>query len=119
MTKTIAIDSDNDIAIIRGNILLVKDLQAVMMLCKHAAQTMLGEMFLAIDEGLPNFELLWNGAPRLMLWQNELRESLSSIQDVIGVNDITIEIIEKTLHYTAEIKTIYGTGEIGNMIYGI
>ena len=60
MTRSFAVDQHNDLMI--GNnrkLALVDNLQAVMAICTHAAQAILGEMIYAQKQGLPDFQTVW------------------------------------------------------------
>lgn len=113
MTRTIAIDSNNDIFIgSDGSLATALGLEAVMQACAQAAKTQLGELLFEVDLGLPNFEAVWNGAPNLSQFEAFLRRNLAQVPDVIGVQAVSVAIIGGVLQYRAEIQTIYGPGVI-------
>lgn len=115
MTRTLAVTSNNDIYIgADGSLAVATARDAVLQACQQAAQTQLGEMILAVDQGLPNFEAVWNGAPNVGQWEAYLRRNLVAVPDVVGVESVTIDATGGSLTYTATIATIYGPGVISN-----
>lgn len=113
MTRTFAADANNDIYLgPDGSLALVSDLQATLQAAQQAAQTQLGEMEYAVDQGLPNFEVVWNGAPNLAQFEAYLRRTLLAVAHVVAIQDLTISRDDNRLSYTATIETDYGTGAI-------
>jgi hypothetical protein len=104
---------DNDLYIgPDGNLAIVYDLQAVLQACEHAAKAQLGEMFLATDQGIPNFQLIWVGVPNLIQWQAALRSAWLNIPDVVDIVSLIGDQVGDILTYTAIIRTSFGTGAI-------
>jgi hypothetical protein len=69
-------------------------------------------MVYAVDEGLPNFVTIWNGAPQRVQFEASLRKALLAVADVVEVVELNSEVANNVLSYRAVIRTIYGTGEI-------
>jgi len=117
MTRTIAVDSNNDIFVgPDGSLAIATARDAVLHCCAQAAKTQLGEMIYAVDQGLPNFEAVWNGAPNTGLFEAYLRRTLQDVPDVTGVDSVTIDATGGALTYVATIKTIYGPGAINGSV---
>lgn len=113
MTKTLAVDSNNDIYLgADGGLAIAVDLQATLQAAQQAAQTQLGEMEYAVDEGLPNFQVVWNGTPNISQFDAALRQALLGVAHVTGVQDLAIARADNKLSYTATIITDYGQGAI-------
>lgn len=113
MTKTLAVDTNNDIYLgADGALALASDLQATLQAAQQAAQTQLGEMEYAVDQGLPNFAVVWNGTPNRAQFEAALRRALLSVAGVKGISELTISTADNALRYTATINTIYGAGAI-------
>ena len=113
MTRTLAVDDNNDIFVgADGNIAQATGLQAVLFACEHAAKAQLGEMIYAVDEGMPNFQVVWNGSPNLRQFEASLRATLLAVPDVTGIASVEIDASGAALVYQATIQTIYGTGVI-------
>lgn len=116
MTRSLAVDENNDIFIgADGSLAVATARDAVQNCCAQAAKTQLGEMIFAIDQGLPNFEAVWNGAPNLGQFEAYLRRNLQAVPDVISVDSVTIDASGGSLNYVATIKTIYGPGVINGV----
>ncbi len=113
MTRVLQVDGNNDIFIDpSGSLAVATGLQAVMDACAQAAKTQLGEMMFAVDEGVPNFAAVWNGAPNVNQFEAYLRRALLAVPDVLSVVAVTITTAGNVLTYQATIQTIYGPGAI-------
>lgn len=115
MTRTLAVNSNNDIFVgADGSLAVATAREAVLNCCAQAAKTQLGEMIYAVDQGLPNFGAVWNGAPNVGLFEAYLRRNLQAVPDVVSVNSVTIDATGSALIYVATIQTTYGPGIISN-----
>jgi len=113
MTITISTDTNNDIYIgANGSLSISSGINAVLLACEHAAKTQLGEMIFAVDQGIPNFAEVWNGAPNILQFDAYLRRALVAVDGVESVTDLQIYTSDNKLTYQATIQTIYGTGAI-------
>lgn len=122
MTKTVAVDQNNDIYLdSNGNLAIATGLTAVMQACQQAAQTLYGEMVLQIDQGIPYFQVVFVGTPNIAQFEAALRSAWLEVNGVTQVASVTIiqtgtNAVEplNTLGYTAVIDTIYGQGTLPN-----
>ena len=96
-----------------NNIAVAKDLIALAKVIEQTIQTMIGELILFGDTGLPNFALLWNGNPNLIQYNAALRSSIMGCNGVLDVTSLTSFVNIGVFSYTATIKTIYGEATIG------
>ncbi len=113
--QTLAVDSNNDIYLgTDGNIAVVFNMQGTLQACAHASKTLLGEMIFSVNEGLPNFQLVWVGVPNLQQYEAAVRATLLAVDGVVEIVSFLIDITDNNLTYTAVIRTIYGTGTITN-----
>lgn len=113
MTLTFAVDSDNDLYVgADGSLARASGQAAVLHLCAHAAKTVLNEMVLEQGEGLPYFEAVWVGAPRLPVWEAAFRARILAVADVVSIDSLTLSRAGNVLSYSATISTIYGTGTV-------
>ena len=121
--QTFAVNSDNDLYIdAQGNLAIVYDLQAVLQACKQAALTLLGEMVLQTNQGIPYQTAIWVGVPNIPAFEGALRSSWLAIQGVTGVVSLVTSIGPYTslgttvpitaLSYSATIDTIFGSVSI-------
>jgi hypothetical protein len=95
-----------------GDLLIVSGLDAVLFDAERAAKALLGEMVLAIDEGIPYFQVVWNGSPNVNQFEAALRRRLLSLADVLEVVTLSTRQLAGTLSYEATIRTVYGVGVI-------
>jgi hypothetical protein len=111
MSRVIAVDSKNDLYISPdGSLALADGLQAVMQAAQQAAQTQLAEMIYAVDQGLPNFAAVWNGAANVAQFEAYLRRAITDVAGVTGIQDLTTAVSANKLSYRVTIQTIYGPG---------
>jgi hypothetical protein len=109
MTQSFAVDANNDLFIgADDKLTMATGIDAVKFACEHAAKTILAEMVLATDEGLPYFEAVWTGAPNLPQYEVALRDALLAVDGVEEVVTLTIGQTADEVTYTAAILTIYG-----------
>lgn len=115
MTRTLAVDANNDIYIDgAGNLALVTGVTAVLQTCEHVVKTILKEMVFAQNQGMPYFETVWNGTPSTDPFDAAFRLRIAQVPDVTGIVDLEITQVADSFTYTATISTIYGTGTISN-----
>lgn len=115
MNLQIAVNGNRDIFLDnKGNIALVRDILAVKESAQEAAQSQLGEMIYAVDRGIPNFKVVWNGAPNVAQFEAALRRELLRVTDVIGVPVIQTRLVGEALVYTTTIQTSYGLQVLTN-----
>lgn len=113
MTTALAIDGNNDFTLdATGNLATVSGLQAVIVLCKQAAQAQLGELVFDQTRGVPAQATVFSGAPNLAQYEAAIRAALQSVQDVTKVLSVTVKQSGGTLFYTATIQTPYGTTNV-------
>lgn len=113
MTRVFQVDSNNDLMLAENNNLAIADgLTATMQACEQAARAQINEMVLNVDEGMPNFQVVWVGAPNLQQFEAYLMARLLTVDGVTDVESIESSVSSGVLSYTATIKTIYGNGVI-------
>lgn len=116
MTQIFAVDKSNDLFINNdGHMAINRQLDAVIQACEHVAKAQLLEMVLNQERGVPNFETIWNGSPNVIQFEAYLRRNLLSVKDVLEITALDITVRDNVLLYTAEIRTIYGTGVINGL----
>ena len=68
-----------------GNLATSNDLQCVLENCSEAARTLLGEMILNTDQGIPYFQVVWVGVPNETQFAAALRLAFLSVTGVVEV----------------------------------
>lgn len=110
MVTTFGTDTNNDLYLGNdGNIAVLSGINAVLAACETATKAQLGEMVLAVTQGIPNFQTVWVGTPNYALYQSYLRNTLLGVPGVLNVKSIDLTIEGNTLKYTATIQTQFGT----------
>lgn len=110
--KTFATNENSDFLVTGRSLSLATDLDAVLLVCRHAARAILGEMVFAQDQGMPYFETVWTGAPTTAPFEAAFRERIMQIAGVTEIQELTTSLVNGALSYSATIATIYGTGAI-------
>lgn len=110
MTQTLGTDSNNDLYLGEGkNIAVLSGLPAIIAACETASKAQLGEMVLADQSGIPNFQTVWIGSPNYALFTSYLQRTLLSVEGVVDVTGIELNNRNNILSYTATIKTAFGS----------
>lgn len=113
MTQTFSTNANNDLFLnAQGNLAISTGIDAVLLNCEHAVKTMLGECVLDLERGMPNFQVIWNGAPSRQQYDAALRQTILAVDGVSSISELIINIVSGALVYQATIVTIYGTGAI-------
>lgn len=119
MSKSLAVDKNNDLFIRGDGRLAVNDgLASVMQCAAHAAKSQFGEMVFAVDEGVPNFQTIWESAANVAQYQSFLRRTILATTDVLEVKELDTVVRDNALFYTATIVTPYGETFISGAING-
>lgn len=109
--RAFSVNTNNDLTLAAdGNLAVVEGLRAVLHTCAQVAKAQLNEMVLAVDEGMPNFQTVWVGAPNLRQFEAYLSARLQRVEGVTNVLSLEASAANGTLRYTAVIETIYGEG---------
>ena len=113
MTKVLAVNENRDIyASTNGRLVILSGLPAVLQACEHAAYAQLGEMVLNTDQGIPDFNVIWNGQPNLAQFEASLRTAWLRVPDVTQVLSFAAENAGGVVSYSATIETVYGLGVV-------
>jgi hypothetical protein len=113
LSLTLAVNDRNDLFLgADGNLATNADLDAAMQACAHAARTLLAEMMYAADQGIPYFDVVWNGNANPLQFEAFLRRALLAVEGVIQIAALSVAQTDNTLRYTATIQTVYGVGTL-------
>lgn len=110
--RTFATTRTNDFLVTGRSLSFATDIDAVLLVCRHAAQAILGEMVFAQDQGMPYFETVWVGAPTTAPFEAAFRARIAQVPGVTGIDELITEQIGDRMQYSATIVTIYGTGAL-------
>lgn len=105
---SIATNSRNDIYVgSDGNLAMVSGIAAVEQDCEHAMKAQLGEMPLALDQGVPTMATIWDRWNPVQ-FEAYARRMLLSVQDVTAVTSFTLTRSSGVASYVAVIQTTFG-----------
>jgi hypothetical protein len=111
MTRVFTVDENNDLVIASDGLLSISSgLEAVLQACEQAAKAQLAEMVLAVEQGVPTFQTVWNGAPNVSQFEAYLRRQLQNVTGVREVSAVEVTVANNVLSYTATILTQFGQG---------
>ena len=110
---TLATSHDNDLTVQDGTFQILDGKEAALALSRSYAQTLMGEMIHADNDGVRFFVTAYN-QPRLALFESDFRRRVLQVDDVTGVSDFEARVIDGELRYWATIETIHGAGTIAN-----
>lgn len=113
MTQTMGVDASNDIYTgPNGNVVILQAQAAVQAACNSTSKARLLEEVLAQTSGLPFFQSVFNGVPKLAVFENALQNALMAVDGVIAVTNITSSVQKvngkTTLVYGATIENQFG-----------
>jgi len=113
--RNLAVDADNDLFLSPdGRLAINVDLYAAMQSAQHSAQAQLGEMVLNIDQGVPNFQTIWESSANVAQFEAYLRAAILQTPNITEVRELDVDVREGTVFYVATIVSIYGSGVISN-----
>lgn len=113
MTRTFQVNGNNDLSVTSGTLTVARDLDAVLLICQHAAKAILGEMVFQTNQGMPYFETVWDGNPTTAPFEAAFRLRIPQIEGVESIEELITEQVGGRMVYSATINTIYGRGQIG------
>lgn len=111
--STIAKDANCDLYIdSNGRLAMVHGKDAYAQIINAKMRTVLGEMQLAMQNGIPYFQTVFSDKSMLPIWQDEVEKMLRSIPFVKNISSFDCNYDNDVLKYTAEIETDSGMVEI-------
>lgn len=114
-----ATNANNDIYLdATGNLAMVTGIDAVKQDCEHIIKAQLGEMPLALDQGVPTLTTIWADW-RPAQFEAYARKMLLSVPGVVAVKGFTLTRAAGVASYLAEIQTIYSDQPLalnGNLV---
>lgn len=110
--KTFATTGTNDFLVSGRSLVFASDVDAVLLVCRHVSQTILGEMVFAQDQGMPYFQTVWVGTPTTAPFEAAFRDRINQVSGVVSIDELITEQTGDTMRYSATITTIYGTGTL-------
>lgn len=108
--RTFATTETNDFLVSGRSLVFRSNIEAVLLVCRHCAQAILGEMMFAANQGMPYFETVWVGAPTTAPFEAAFRDRILQVEGVTGIEELTTAQVGDTMRYSATIATVYGTG---------
>lgn len=117
MPTMFAVDENDDLYLdAAGNIAIVTGLEAIKQWAEHKTKTQLGELVLAVQQGVPNQQTVWDGNPNVPQFEAAVRSILLQIPDITDVINFETRQEGKIFKYTTTLVTPLGNVAIhGNL----
>lgn len=113
--RTFAVDENNDLVIGGdGNLRIVSDQQAAMIVCEQFARAARNEMIHRMNQGMPFFTVAFGEGSNLAQYEAAFRNRMRQIPQVIAVRSFNARLVDGTLRYDAEIQTRFGNVRLQN-----
>ena len=101
---TLAVDSDNDIYLVNGDLATTEGKNARTQIISAALRTRRGELKLDIDRGIPYFETIFQSGNRsnIQLWEAFVRKTVNEFNFVKSIKsfDYNVDYNTGTITYT-------------------
>lgn len=111
------IKQQNDDLIIGNNPdIFLSGKEAVAQLSRDYALTILGEMPLKKDKGIPYFQIVLGDKTNLKLFEHVMRKRMLEIPQIKSVESFDVEKIGDKVNYSMTLKTDFGNLEISERI---
>lgn len=111
------IKQQNDDLIIGNNPdIFLHGKEAVAQLSRDYALTLLGEMPLKMNRGIPYFQIVLGDYTNLKLFEHVMRKRMEEIPQVVAVESFDAEKINGVVRYTMTLKTNDGNIEISERV---
>jgi len=105
--------ASNDFAISAGKSLsLLGGVDGIMQTARQHMQARRAEMFLNASNGIPFAELAWAGTPNVAQYEAAGRATLLQVEGITAVLSFTARLDGDVLSYIANIRTIFGEGQL-------
>lgn len=94
-----------------GNLAMSNNEQAVLEACAQAANTLLGEVVLNVNIGIPYEQVVWVGVPNIQQFEASVKSAFLAVGGggfVTGVPYMNVSVQNNILNYVAIIESIYG-----------
>jgi len=109
MTQSVLTNGNNDIYLdASGNLAIASGELAVGQACQNVSRASLGEEVFSTNNGIPFFQAVFIGVPKIQIFETYLRNAILSVPGVVQVLSLTTTIANHTLSYTAVIETAFG-----------
>lgn len=109
MVQTVLTNANNDIYLdASGNLAMATGEAAVAQACENVSRASLGEEVFSINNGIPFFQAVFIGTPKIPIFETYLRQALLSVPGVVEITSLTTTISNNALSYTAVIETVFG-----------
>ena len=110
-------DSNNDLFLnSKNDISMNTGLDACLQACESSVSTILGEKIYNQNDGIPAFNIIWNGVPNLAQARLAIIDTIQKVDNVIEVSNFDFVATDNEFKYNATIKTTFGLGNINNVI---
>lgn len=99
---TIAVDDDNDIYLVNGDIALCDGLKAQEQIVAAAIKTRMGELQFNVNKGIPYFTTIFNSSNKhyLDLWEAAVKKRVSEFDFISAIQSFEYDLNHDTSRLT-------------------
>lgn len=115
--KVLAQNGMNDIFLdSKGDFVFAEGVDAYATILADAVRTLIGELQLNVEAGIPWLETVFNSPNEIPLWKHNVSKMVLSYPFVESITSIATEIIpdSKTMKYTLTVVTDLGNVEVSS-----
>ncbi len=112
MTRSLSVNSSNDIFAVGGRLQVANGINATLQTCERAIKALRGEMRYAADRGVNYFDDVFSGSPNVIRFEAGARSQISRVGGVISITRFNAAVRDNKLIYSVTIQTQFGEGAI-------
>lgn len=116
MTRSLSVNSNNDIHAIGGRLQIATGITSVLQTCERVMKALRGEMRYAQERGVNYFDDVWSGSPNVIRFEANARAQILQVAGVISITAFNAVVRDNVLFYQVTINTEFGAETInGNL----
>lgn len=104
--------TSRDIYVLNNDLVISTGIESTLEICERSVKTLRRELIYSQNGGINYDGLVWSGVPNLILLENEIRQTILSVEGVIRIVNFNIELLGDSVSYSAEILTNFGVGAL-------
>lgn len=114
-TSTLQTNENNDLYLPDSrNLVILEGVDACRQNVDQAVKMRLGENPFSTGEGVDYFGAIFTPQQSYDDARQSLIDNISACPDVVGVDELTIDVVDNTFVYSATVSTIYGQVAVTN-----
>lgn len=112
--KTLSQNESNDVFVRDGSIALSDGVKAYGEIVADAIRTIIGEIQLDVNIGIPYFETVFKSVNGIDIWKNDVRKRVLEFPFVKSIESFEVDYSNRILKYALTFATDLGVVEISS-----